>query len=151
MLARLDVCNVNHIEWDKLDNILVANGIAFDRAEQEGKIRSIWGRSFAHGELKRKFGHTAGAGVFWWGGKMLRQVVWILPSHTLPFQTVGSHDFGKFLTICFQFCLPTKIIRSPRAVPIWRVDACGVIYVKWNYLASKWSHVTRKRRRSAER
>ena len=59
---------------------------------------------------------TAGAGLIWWGGKMLRQVVWILPSHILPFQTVGSHDFGKILTICFQFCLPGKTIRSPQCV-----------------------------------
>ena len=51
--------------------------------------------------------HTAGAGLFWWG-KMLRQVVWILPTHILPFQTVGSHDFGKILTFCSQFCFPAK-------------------------------------------
>ena len=43
---------------------------------------------------------------------MLRQVVLILPSHILPFQTVGLHDFGKILTICSQFCLPSKIIWS---------------------------------------
>ena len=45
---------------------------------------------------------------------MLQQVVLILPSHILPFQTVGLHDFGKILTICSQFCLPGKIIRSPQ-------------------------------------
>ena len=55
--------------------------------------------------------YTAGARLFWWG-KMLRQVVWNLPSHILPFQTVGSHDLGKILTICFQFCFPSKIIQS---------------------------------------
>ena len=45
---------------------------------------------------------------------MLQQVVLILPSHILPFQTVRLHDFGKILTICSQFCLPSKIIRSPQ-------------------------------------
>jgi hypothetical protein len=39
-----------------------------------------------------------------------------LPSHILPFQTVGLYDFGKILTICSQFCLPEKIIRSPRCI-----------------------------------
>ena len=37
-----------------------------------------------------------------------------MPSHILPFQTVGSRDFGKILTTCRQFCLPGKIIRSPQ-------------------------------------
>ena len=75
---------------------------------------------------------TAGAGLFWWGGKMLRQVVWILPSHILPFQTVGLHDFGKILTICSQFCLPGKIIRSPQCLAfmcsfqIWQVWRDGL-------------------------
>jgi hypothetical protein len=29
---------------------------------------------------------------------------------------VGSHDFGKILTICSQFCLPGKIIWSPQCI-----------------------------------
>jgi hypothetical protein len=48
---------------------------------------------------------------------MLQQIVLILPSHISPFQTVGSHDFSKILTICSQFCLPGKIIRSPQCEP----------------------------------
>ena len=53
-----------------------------------------------------KFTNTARARLFWWGGKMLQQVVWILPSHILPFQTVRLHAFGKISTNCHQFCLP---------------------------------------------
>ena len=29
---------------------------------------------------------------------------------------MGLHDFGKILTICSQFCLPGKIIRSPQCL-----------------------------------
>ena len=68
-----------------------------------GRNSTVWGQG----------GDTARARLLWWG-KMLWQIVWILPSHILPFQTVGSHDFGKILTICSQFCLPGKIIRSPQ-------------------------------------
>jgi len=59
---------------------------------------------------------TAGAGLFWRGGKMLQQVVWILPSHILLFQMVRSRAFGKILTDCYQFCLPGKIIQSPQCI-----------------------------------
>jgi len=60
---------------------------------------------------------TAGAGLFWRGGKMLQQVLNFAKSR-FAFQTVGSHDFGKILTTCCQFCLPGKIIRSPQCVRV---------------------------------
>ena len=74
---------------------------------------------------KRFFSRHCRGRTILMGGKMLRQVIWILPSH-LPFQTVRSHDFGKFLTICSQFCLPGKIIRLPQCVSqrecIWELE-----------------------------
>ena len=43
----------------------------------------------------------------------------------VTFQTVGLHNFGKILTICSQFCVPSKIIQSPQCNMTWQVGSSG--------------------------